>query len=314
MIENGQFTFFTSGLMAQTYASETYDCDDGSGGTIAQSTPCEDEGVCLKRCKTCKGTYPCSGTHNNCPGAPTEDTPPSDGSDPTSDSGGADGHAGGGGANGDGSTGGGGSTGGSGSSGGGGGVNGIPIPYIFNGVYYYDSEPYVKAYVLNSVTIAAKNKYKGYLEAGSDCLKNCVQTMANYGQTKYGSFDTSIKLKDSKGTYPSNYVKAFNEITRHLKANKLMVAGVDYQPGAPEPNLRNDGITDHFILISGAGFDAERQQFYISYIETARYAARAEDACDPVANRLYFDPAKGFSGASVYKKREYELTHIRPNF
>lgn len=244
----------------------------------------------------CDGGHTCSASENA-------------GDDPGWENGG--GSSGGGSGSGSGGSGGGSSSGGGSTGGvGGGGVTGpnngnIPVIIL---------KPY-QIFYTETIDLALPAKVHDYIAKvngiGVDCMGNATRTMKNYGQTNYGSHSGSIKLIDGAGTYYSNGEKVFNEVQRHLSVGKLMIAGVDSKPGNPSENL--DGATDHFILISGAGYDSDRKQFYVSYIETARYPGQQEAACSADKNRLYYNSSSGFEGKN-YRSVTYKLTHIRPNF
>ena len=285
-MENGKFTVTTHQAKAQTYGAE-YTCEDNDGKPISQSIPC-DEGPCVHGCPTCHGSYPCDSPHQ-CPaishngeGLPDNGSGSGNGSSGSGNSGGGSGGTSGGSS--------GSSSGGSGSSGGGGNE------MVFSGLIYNYASP---------------QKFYGYRTIDG-CLINCYNTMNNYSQKSHGSSAKTIKLIDINGTYYGNSKAVYNEIVRHLKAGKLIIAGVDYKPSSPDSN--KDGVTDHFILISGMGYDASKGQEYFTYMETGRTLQNAIDACDTNTNRLYFNQNKGFEGDRWDKKKHYKLTHIRPNF
>ncbi len=281
--QQGTFTIEVGQLHAQMYGAE-YACDDGNGGIIYSNFNCD--ATCVTACNICRATYPCNESHtcqtggtgggNNTPGGSSGagDTDPSPPEYEIGHGGGGSGGSSGGG------------------SGGGGGGTIIVNP---------------KDQLLKNLVI--KGKYYGYGN-GVDCLENAKRTMANYGQNDPGSSGNTMKLMDGNGTYYGKSLEVFNEIKRHLDAGKMLVGGIDHTEGNPRKN--NDGVTDHFIIISGYGYDGAKGSYYITYIETGRSKAMEQQACDTNINRLYYDQNGGFKGLN-YKKNKYELTHIRPN-
>ena len=69
---------------------------------------------------------------------------------------------------------------------------------------------------------------------------------------------------------------------------------------------------DHFVVITGRGYDETKQQYYYTYIETGRSKNQANAAASN-SNRLYYDEQKGtFTGEKWTKKETYNLVQIRP--
>ena len=105
----------------------------------------------------------------------------------------------------------------------------------------------------------------------------------------------------------------FNEINNHLDAAHPIIVGINYKKGYPSG--QHDQTSDHFVTITGRGYDESTGQYYYYYVETGHDAehsnmATAED------NRLYYDPSTGTfkdSTGGTYRDDKYVLTHIRPN-
>ena len=113
-------------------------------------------------------------------------------------------------------------------------------------------------------------------------------------------------------TNVGNINDVFNTLNAHLNANRPIIVGVNhtsnYHPG------NNDETTDHFIVITGRGFDSDREQYYYNYVETARGVGRGNEATSD-NNRLYYDSYTGmFINPNGFCGKEgYSLTQIRPN-
>jgi hypothetical protein len=100
-------------------------------------------------------------------------------------------------------------------------------------------------------------------------------------------------------------------IDRHLDAGRGITVGLDYKPSSPNA----DG-TDHFVVITGRGYDSASGQYYYTYMDPGR--SDASRGCNTTTNRLYVDSSSNtihytrpnpYEGAVV----ECTLTHIRPN-
>ena len=80
--------------------------------------------------------------------------------------------------------------------------------------------------------------------------------------------------------------------------------------------INDDHVTDHFIVITGRGYDQNVGQYYYIYMETGRYQAHANEGCDTMTNRLYYDPtALTFQDpiAGAYNTLIYDVSQVRPN-
>ena len=107
---------------------------------------------------------------------------------------------------------------------------------------------------------------------------------------------------------PDDIVK---EIDRHIKAGHPIEVGVNHTINSGINN--SDGTTDHFIVITGEGYSAERGMAYFNYIETGRFKQSAAGAVDP-SLRLYYEPKTGrIYGEKYNRKSIYDVVQIRPN-
>lgn len=104
----------------------------------------------------------------------------------------------------------------------------------------------------------------------------------------------------------------FNTLNEHLDANRPITVGVDHTPNKHPGN--SDLTTDHFIVITGRGYDQSKGQYYYNYIETGRGSGNGAGATSD-NNRLYYDPSTGkFTNHDGYIGGDgYKLTQIRPN-
>ncbi len=78
-----------------------------------------------------------------------------------------------------------------------------------------------------------------------------------------------------------------------------------------------DGITDHFVVVTGRGVDAQGRTYYQFHDPATRNESRGRDT-NP-SNRFYVDERTGglyrpASGAARYVvDRRYDVAMVRPN-
>lgn len=165
------------------------------------------------------------------------------------------------------------------------------------------------------VELMDKKKFVGY--DGSECLDLAKRTLKNYGITNYGSSANVFRLveeKDGKlvkwGAFPyQNYENAVECINKHLNANRPIIVGVDYLPKQGV----NEGTTDHFVVITGRGFDSKENKYYYTFMDNA--TSDVNKGCND-ANRLYYTEGNNLSGKSkVFEgtKRTFTVSQVRPN-
>ncbi len=130
-------------------------------------------------------------------------------------------------------------------------------------------------------------------------------------QTNVGDLSHAYFIKkkiNGRITSPGETKVAFDIINEHLDAGRPIKVGVDYKDGGN----RSDNLTDHWVVITGRGYDSEKEQYYFTYIETGRYKNQAHNAVS--GNRLYYDPKKDkISGYKWTNQDIYNVVQIRPN-
>jgi len=155
----------------------------------------------------------------------------------------------------------------------------------------------------------------------NDCYRACTLIMQNYG-FPYGSRSHVYLLRTEDqttgelhlhGDNPADkYAKALACIDRHLDANppRPIVIGLNEEPF----RRINDGATDHFVVVTGRGYDESKGMYYYTYMETG--VSNVRDGCNIEKNRLYYDPENlNFEGESDSRDYlyEYDVTQVRPN-
>jgi len=120
-----------------------------------------------------------------------------------------------------------------------------------------------------------------------------------------------LYLEDENGSLylVGNVNEVFTVINNHIANNRPIIAGVNHTPKVDI----NEGATDHWIVITGRGYDTSKGQSYYTFVETGRSTEMATDAIAD-SNRLYYNPSDGkFSGPRWDGTKKYTLTQIRPN-
>ena len=165
------------------------------------------------------------------------------------------------------------------------------------------------------------SKFVGLDLASNNCWAACTLIMQNYGIPPGSRLHVYRLLAENQttgelyhyGNNPTdNYARAIACIDRHLDAGRPIVVGVNH---SPQRGI-NENVTDHFIVITGRGYDANRGMYYYTYMETGRYQAHADEGCDTMTNRLYYDPTtQTFQDpiAGAYNTLIYDVSQVRPN-
>lgn len=172
-----------------------------------------------------------------------------------------------------------------------------------------------------TINLMLSTKFVPY-NTTDECWDLCVKVLENYGQNNPGSRMNVHQLKietnmtDDRLDYWSknptiSYQNAVTCIDRHLENGKVIIVGVDYKLGSP--NI--DG-TDHYVVITGRGYDDEGKLYY-NFMDCATYSATKGCSSE---NKLYYMENNGFPIWSGNTQCDYntefdELTvmHVRPN-
>ncbi len=154
----------------------------------------------------------------------------------------------------------------------------------------------------------------------SSCLKTCVNMLKNFGHEE-GSPKNIIpftyqRKKNGDHYYYNDrtemYQTVVNVVDRHLYHGRAIIAGLDYR----NKSFNDDG-TDHFVLLIGKGYDAERKQYYYLYADPGR--TKVTNGVSAKENRIYLDDRRCILSGNKTGKREdgnsinYVITHVRPN-
>lgn len=162
-----------------------------------------------------------------------------------------------------------------------------------------------------------RSKFVGYHQTG-DCLLTAKAIMDNYGlKGQYGGADHVYQLMwEERGMlkhygvdYKTTFGLAYKCIKRHLEAGRPIIVGVDRKLGLNS----NEGTTDHWILVTGRGYDDRQKMYYFTYIETG--TDFVDKGCNNSTNRLYYEIEKVvlFNPSANDNKSCYTVSQVRPN-
>ncbi|HVE83186.1 MAG TPA: peptidoglycan-binding domain-containing protein [Myxococcales bacterium] len=148
------------------------------------------------------------------------------------------------------------------------------------------------------------------------CYRTCVKMEAKVG-IKTGGPDTRIQVasgEDKAGhvkTSPESVKKGRDYIDGQINAGKPVVVGVSYKREADPKKRYNEGITDHFVLITGRHTDPKTGETYYTYHNPGSRSAANGGDTNP-NNRLYVDPG---TGNLVHRgSPHFELAQVRRNY
>ena len=153
-----------------------------------------------------------------------------------------------------------------------------------------------------------------------NCYELCTQILANYGINDPGSPEHVYQLlyedgdegdlKFASANPEIDYEQAIECIDRHLNNNKPIIAGVNYDIG-----FTNSDGTDHFIVITGRGYDSQLKLYYYTFMDCG--TQYTDKGCNTEINRLYYNDyipsLEGRSLGTYDGKRILYVTHVRPN-
>lgn len=158
-----------------------------------------------------------------------------------------------------------------------------------------------------------KTKFVKYYET-NDCLTVAKEILKNYGLSNYGSSAAVIQVMKLdandiiKYNY-ENYQSLINCIDRHINNNRPIIVGICVAQYTPTEN--HDRVTNHFVVVTGRGYDSEFQMYYYTYMETG--TNDIDLGCNADKNRLYYDPDMDLYDTSNYNDEQMQVTHVRPN-
>ena len=166
------------------------------------------------------------------------------------------------------------------------------------------------------VSLMDVGKFVGYGQF-KNCHTACVAILKEHGIDYPGSSDYVFKLKIevnkqlvNYGNDPAgNYRNAVNCIDRHLDAGRPIMVGVNHTFGR---NI-NEGVTDHFVVIAGWGYDSAKGMNYYTYYEVG--TSHSFKGCNETNNRFYYDPSIPtlYDEVGFVDEKRYDVAQIRPN-
>jgi hypothetical protein len=145
--------------------------------------------------------------------------------------------------------------------------------------------------------------------AGNDACKRASDTMLRQAGQNASTYDGgAIRVasgEDGNGVAlvnPGELARGIEYLDSQLAQGKGVVVGLSYNTS----QINTDGITDHFVVITGKGVDDEGREFYTyhdPWAKTAEEGANHRFYVDAETGNLY-DP-NGLLGS-------YTMTNVRP--
>jgi peptidoglycan hydrolase-like protein with peptidoglycan-binding domain len=148
------------------------------------------------------------------------------------------------------------------------------------------------------------------------CFRRCTEMAAAVG-VRVGGPDVRIQVavrEDTSGRVTIDPAKAREGtayIDAQLESGRPVCAGVSYT----DASYNVDDITDHFVLITSRGSDAQRGVYYGFHDPASSFPAKGSD--QNLANRFYFSPAGGLyrpaDPAAPLGSVPYDVAMVRRN-
>ena len=186
---------------------------------------------------------------------------------------------------------------------------------IYNGSSYNGSS-YNPSYTPSYDTDPS---FSGYNPSDSDgCKRRCDEMLDSTGTVSAGS-GSKIEMTGNKngaaGNATNKATTGIYIIDDNLSKQRPIIVGVD-RNGENHPK-RNNGVTDHFVVIKGRGVDSEGNIYYTFYdpaTSNVNYGTNPN-------NRLYLDPTTNkLTGNFTYETKKsgkvtvnYTVSEVRPN-
>lgn len=163
------------------------------------------------------------------------------------------------------------------------------------------------------IELMDKDKFVGWRK-DANCLELCQEILDNYGISNYGSRENIFRLTyevngvlTNWGDNPrQNYKNAIECIDKHLNAHRVIIVGVNHTPKLGF----NEGSTDHFIVITGRGYNTAYRQYYYTFMDNA--SSDPNQGCS-TDNRLYYLEGTDLGGDAPVNSWKYTVTQVRPN-
>lgn len=117
-------------------------------------------------------------------------------------------------------------------------------------------------------------------------------------------------LKHYGSDIANTYKNAINALDTHLENGRPIIVGVDHTP----KRGINDGTIDHWVLVTGRGYDEAKGQYYYTYVETGVNFSNV--GVNNNDNRFYYNESQQTLIDNTVKlgsNHQYTVTEVRPN-
>ncbi|MBQ6792826.1 MAG: hypothetical protein IJO84_05605, partial [Butyricimonas sp.] len=130
-----------------------------------------------------------------------------------------------------------------------------------------------------------------FVAYNGSCWETCSLFLRNYnlppGDTEH-VYQLIVERNGEEVYYDSDYQITYQNaiacIDRHLEAGRPIMVGTSYELGHPG---NNDKTTDHFVVITGRGYDESKGMYYYTYMDS--FTTFYDIGCNTEINRLYYD-------------------------
>ncbi|WP_224371204.1 hypothetical protein [Hyalangium versicolor] len=158
----------------------------------------------------------------------------------------------------------------------------------------------------------------GFTPGRTACLKAASAMVSAAGASMLPGANNRIQTRrfDEQGNIVPDSTGAERGrqyIDQQLALNRPVVVGVNHKPGS----LNADNITDHFVVVTGRGVDAQGRTYYSFHDPGTENTSRGSDT-NP-NNRLYLDLATqslsrpGNLAVGAVTDRTYDMSMVRLN-
>ena len=162
--------------------------------------------------------------------------------------------------------------------------------------------------------VISPSSHESYSVHG-DCYQSATATLSNNGYSagSYWSPDNQYEFQMFTATNSPNVdiqqtrLSGFEEINTQLEAGKPLLVGVDYRSGSSNPDT--DGTTDHFLLLTGRGFDDEGNLYYTGFENVD--SGNTDNGTSTELNRFYPQSDGTLQGGTTYRSG-MTITQVRP--
>lgn len=158
----------------------------------------------------------------------------------------------------------------------------------------------------SSNSVLSSSAWQTQMPDKTACFSTCGQ-MIGYTPNPANRINTASYDANGKLNTSSAAKQGVATIDSYLGNGNPIMVGVNYLPGKESPYNANKA-TQHFVVISGEGYDNGRKYYNFFDPATSR-----KEAGTSLMNRLYLNTEDySLSGVTQYNGSTYSVTEVRP--